>query len=352
MKEVRDFIAALDRGGKSRKEIKPLVDAAYGDKTLSISQINRIIKAVKEGKTTSDLRHSNAQKTKWTDDVVAAVAATIETDRRLTIREIAGMLGLTFATVQSTLTVDLGLVKKSARWVPKLLSSDQKEERVRRSEDFLQLLWRRSLAVLDNIVTMDESAVSFQTPETKRQSRQWVKKGQPGPIKARVHASRTKQMVLVFFDAKGVIYTNYAPKGETINASYIRSAASRFLKVFKEKQPIMSSQDWWLHWDNAPVHTATSVVDFLVLKGVKTIPHPPYSPDLAPADFFLFPKVKAELAGQTLRQLGGGCQDHPQGRLRCRLQAVDGAVQKVRPDRRQLCRKIVRNKRFFNLDRF
>ncbi len=212
------------------------------------------------------------------------------------------MLGLTFATVQSTFTVDLGLVKKSARWVPKLLSTEQKEERVKRSEEFLQLLRRRSLAVLDNIVTMDESAVSFHTPKTKRQSRQWVKKGQPGPIKARVHASRTKQMVLVFFDAKGVIYTNYVPKGETVNASYIRSAVARFLKVFKEKRPIMSSQDWWLHWDNAPVHTATSVVDFLAAKGVKTIPHPPYSPDLAPADFFLFPKVKAELAGQTLRQ--------------------------------------------------
>jgi histone-lysine N-methyltransferase SETMAR len=40
----------------------------------------------------------------------------------------------------------------------------------------------------------------------------------------------------------------------------------------------------------------------LAAKGVKMVPHPPYSPDLAPADFFLFPKVKAELAGQTLTQ--------------------------------------------------
>jgi hypothetical protein len=147
MTEVRDFVAALARVGKSRKEIRPLVDAAYGDKTLSISQINRIIKAVKERKTTSDLRQSNTKKTKRTDDVMAAVAAAVETDRRLTIREIAGMLGLTFAIVQSTLTVDLGLVKKSARWVPKLLSTEQKEERVRRSEEFLQLLRRRSWTI-------------------------------------------------------------------------------------------------------------------------------------------------------------------------------------------------------------
>ncbi len=62
MAEVRDFIAALARAGKSRKEIKPLVDAAYGDKALSKSQLNRIINAVKEGKLASDQRHSNPKK--------------------------------------------------------------------------------------------------------------------------------------------------------------------------------------------------------------------------------------------------------------------------------------------------
>jgi histone-lysine N-methyltransferase SETMAR len=92
------------------------------------------------------------------------------------------------------------------------------------------------------------------------------------------------------------------PKGETVNASYIRTALTRFLKVFRQKPPIMAAQDWWLHWDNAPVHTAATVVDFLLAKGVKTVPHPPYSPDLTPGGFFLFPKVKAKLAGQTLTQ--------------------------------------------------
>jgi hypothetical protein len=62
-----------------------------------------------------------------------------------------------------------------------------------------------------------------------------------------------KQMLLVFFDAKGVIYTNYVHEGETVNTSYIWTALARFMKVFKEKRLIMLSQDWWLHWDPAPV---------------------------------------------------------------------------------------------------
>jgi hypothetical protein len=147
----------------------------------------------------------------------------------------------------------LGLVKKLASWVPKLLSPDQKKEKVDCSSDFLALLWQHSLVVLNNIVTKDKSAVSFHTPETKRASKQWVKKGQPGPRKAKVHATQTKEMVLIFFDVKGVIYTNYVPNGGTVNDKYIKEDLARFLKVFKAKRTIMPSQDWFLHWDNATV---------------------------------------------------------------------------------------------------
>jgi hypothetical protein len=68
---------------------------------------------------------------------------------------------------------------------------------------------------------MDETMVSYHTPETKKASKQWIKKGLPGPIKAKLHASRTKQMLLAFFDSKGLIYTHIVPRGSTINADYI-----------------------------------------------------------------------------------------------------------------------------------
>jgi histone-lysine N-methyltransferase SETMAR len=42
------------------------------------------------------------------------------------------------------------------------------------------------------------------------------------------------------------------------------------------------------------------VKDWMAARQFKVIEHLPYSPDLAPADFFLFPKVKRELAGLTL----------------------------------------------------
>ena len=46
------------------------------------------------------------------------------------------------------------------------------------------------------------------------------------------------------------------------------------------------------HQDNAPVHNSILVTDYLTKMGIKTVPHPPYSPDLAPCDFWLFPKLR------------------------------------------------------------
>ena len=300
MTRVRDFVVDLARSGKRCNEIKETVDSVYGDKSITKSQIYNILKQVKEGKNTDDQRRFNAKKTKRTPSLVAAVAADVDDDRRICVRTLALAHGVTKDTIFHILHDDLGLVKKSARWVPKLLNDEQKQERVRTCTEFLAMVQRRSLAMLDNIVTMDESAVSFHTPETKQQSKQWLKKGTPGPIKAKVSATRTKQMVLAFFDSKGLIYTNYVPRGTTVNAKYIVGALGRFLKIFRKKRPVMAQQEWFFHWDNAPVHTAAVVQDWIAARGVQMIRHPPYSPDLAPADFFLFPTVKKELAGRTL----------------------------------------------------
>ncbi len=49
--------------------------------------------------------------------------------------------------------------------------------------------------------------------------------------------------------------------------------------------------------DNCPIHKATLTKDHLAKRGYKLVEHSPYSPDLPPADFFLFPKAKDNLAG-------------------------------------------------------
>ena len=74
-----------------------------------------------------------------------------------------------------------------------------------------------------------------------------LKKGTPGPIKAKVSTTRTKQMVLVFFNSKGLIYTNYMPRGTTINTDYIVGALGRFMMIFRKKRLVMAQQEWFFH---------------------------------------------------------------------------------------------------------
>jgi histone-lysine N-methyltransferase SETMAR len=57
------------------------------------------------------------------------------------------------------------------------------------------------------------------------------------------------------------------------------------------------SGDWFLMHDNAPSYNATTVKQFLAQWKVTVIDHPPYSPDLTPADYILFRKVKSHLKG-------------------------------------------------------
>ena len=61
---------------------------------------------------------------------------------------------------------------------------------------------------------------------------------------------------------------------------------------FKGVQEEIPSGQWHFHQDNAPVHISILVTDYLTKMGIKTVPQPPYSPDLAPCDFSLFPKLR------------------------------------------------------------
>jgi transposase len=58
-----------------------------------------------------------------------------------------------------------------------------------------------------------------------------------------------------------------------------------------------------LHHDNAPAHASLLIYSYLAKHQISVVPHPPYSPDLGPADFFLFPKLKTTLKGRCFQTI-------------------------------------------------
>jgi hypothetical protein len=64
-----------------------------------------------------------------------------------------------------------------------------------------------------------------------------------------------------------------------------------------------SSSTWLLHHDNAPCHAALSVREFLAKHTIPVVPHPSLPPDLAPCEFFLFPRLKKALKGKRFKDV-------------------------------------------------
>ena len=97
-------------------------------------------------------------------------------------------------------------------------------------------------------------------------------------------------MLTVFFDAKGVVHHEYLPEGSTVNQTYYVEVLKCLKDAIHLKRPEMwRSGDWFFHHDNTPAHSALRTV---------VLPHSPDSSDLAPCDFFLFPKLKRSLKGR------------------------------------------------------
>ena len=146
-------------------------------------------------------------------------------------------------------------------------------------------------------ITRDKSWVYGYDPETKQQSSQWKSPGSPRP-KVRQSHRATKSKLIMFSDNRGIVHLEFAPEGQTVNANFYCNVLRHLREDIRQKQPeLWRAGNWLLHDDNAPAHRALVTREFLAHNGIITLPHPPYSSDLAPCDFFLFPKMKMQLKG-------------------------------------------------------
>ena len=134
-------------------------------------------------------------------------------------------------------------------------------------------------------MTVDETWVHYYEPENKAQSRQWVGPGSPRPKKFKTQPSAGKVMATVFWDAKGVIMLDFLPMRSTITGVYYANKLDQLRTAIREKRRSKLSKGVLLQQDNARVHTCKVAMDAVEQNGYELIPHPAYSPDLAPSDY-------------------------------------------------------------------
>ena len=88
------------------------------------------------------------------------------------------------------------------------------------------------------------------------------------------------------------------PEGQIFNSSYFIDYILKPLSLKRSTICVQTDKKLlWLHLDNCRVHNSKSATESLRMLGFKRAPHPPYSPDLAPSDFYLFGYIKEKLKG-------------------------------------------------------
>lgn len=224
-------------------------------------------------------------------------------NRRTSLREIAHDLKISHESARTILIDILGMRKVAARLVPKDLNFLQKRHREQVASDMLDRCNSDS-TFMERIITGDETWVYEYDMQTSQQSSEWVAKNEPKPKKPRQSRSKMKVMLIVFFDIRGVVHYEFVPEGQTVNKEYYLGVMKRLRERIRKKRPnLWANNSWILHDDNAPSHRATIVTDFLAKNSTNVLQQPPYSPDLAPCDFFLFPKLKLPLRGTRFESI-------------------------------------------------
>ena len=207
----------------------------------------------------------------------------VMSDRRINLGEIVEATGISQGTVFSILHEKLGVKKISARWVPLLLIEENKRNRVVDSEAISELSHRNPDEFLRRYITVDKAWIHHYTPETKKQSKQWVFESEWALKKAKTVKPADKVMVTVFRNARGIIYTDYLENGQMMTGVHYVLLLHGLSEEDKKKRPHLINKKIFFHQENAQVHTyAVSMAKIIELK-FKLLQH---SQNLVPSDFF------------------------------------------------------------------
>jgi len=179
-----------------------MLQEAFGDNAMSQSKTLLwycTYKSFKDGRTSvDDDERSGRPSASTTPENIAKVRKAILADRRQTIHDVCEIEGLTYGTVQRILANNLNMSRISARFVPRLLSDDQKAHLVSVCRELNQQA-RDDPIFISNIITGDKTWVYGYDPQTKQQSLQWKSPNSPRPKKKRVKFAAMSSMYIVFF---------------------------------------------------------------------------------------------------------------------------------------------------------
>ena len=210
------------------------------------------------------------------------------------MREIEEMLKIPKSTIDRHIQ-RLGLVKKLDIWIPHELKEIHLTKRINACD--LHLKRNEFDPFLKRIITGDEKWIVYNNVVRKRS---WSKRDEPPQTTSKAELHQKKIMLSVWWDWKGVVFFELLPRNQTINSDVYCRQLNKLNAAVKEKRPeLVNRKGVIFHHDNATPHTSLATRQKLLRLGWEVMLHPPYSPDLAPSDYYLFRSLQNSLNGKT-----------------------------------------------------
>ena len=148
--------------------------------------------------------------------------------------------------------------------------------------------------VISNLLTGDETWVHMFEPQRKADNKQWKQKDKKCPCIAKRTIRSKKMLYAIFFNSSGpVIQVPCQSLADSTRILYWRKWKSFTIRNDQAKD----GQESTFYMTTPPLTSVRLLSLFLASEKVNALNHPPYSPDLSPCDFLLFPRLKKMLSG-------------------------------------------------------
>jgi len=265
--EQRTNIKFCFKLGKTAAETVEFMRQVCGDNGFSRAQIFRWYARFKSGVETIENEASSGRPFSVRNEgLIAKVRKRIQEECCVTARMMADDFGVNRETIRQILVEDLGKRKVASRFVPHALSDYQRHERVQYAKDIIKTA-HRNKTFLNSIVAEDETWCFRYDPTIKRQSAEWNSPASPKGKKVRLQKPKVKTVLVCFYEL--------VPEGQTVTRSFYLSVLERLWKRIRHVWPEYSAPgSWFLLHDDAPVHRAVAVQEFLARKQMCVLHYP------------------------------------------------------------------------------
>lgn len=289
------MLYAFDRGLSGTAAANEIC-SIYGEDTVTKWTCNRWFERFRSGDRSLEDEPRSGRPSEINDD---DLAKELDVNPRLTTRELATTLGCSHTTIENHLH-QLGKIQKCGVWVPHQLSPANLNQR---SSICSSLLSRFKLdPFLNRLVTGDEKWVLY---VNVRRKRQWLDPGQAPERDVKADLHQKKVMLCVWWDLQGVIYFELLDPNTTITSEVYCYQLMQVQEALMSKRPsLVNRKGVILLHDNARPHVAKMTKQKIEDLEWEVLPHPPYSPDLAPTDYHLFRSLHDYLGGKTYQEDG------------------------------------------------